>query len=486
MKFAKSIIKQFQSIQNIQDFIQSHLTIHTKEKDTYGEVFTPYEPITELFDQLPHTVWKNPDLKWLDPSAGIGHFALVAYFRLMNGLKQKIPDPTTRHNHIIRNMLYMVEINPKNVEKCKEIFGKDANVQLADFLEQSVEPPSPDPQSHQHPHQQPHTHPHPHTQYDIIMGNPPFQEEKTKHDKRKGGHGAKTLWDKFIIKSLSMSPQYLCFITPPAWRKPEHPLYPIMTQTHHMNYLHIYGKEKGKEIFGVYQRFDLYVIKTTPATNSKHITTVIDELNHKNTLHLLDWPFLPNYYYKEIKEILISPDPQGNFQGIPIIYSASLYDTRKLRPHKTQKYKYPVVHSINQHGPVYWYSHTNTEGHFHQPKVLLNFNMAQYPINDYEGKYGMSQLTFGIPIQTKTEGNHILKAINSDVFKEIIKATKWGAFQTDWRMFHYIKPDFYKHPQFLLKHQPKLNHQPNPNHQPKTKKRSQYTTSKNKTKRRHL
>ena len=26
-----------------------------------------------------------------------------------------------------------------------------------------------------------------------------------------------------------------------------------------------------------------------------------------------------------------------------------------------------------------------------------------------------------------------------------VKATKWGAFQTDWRMFKYFKPDFYKH-----------------------------------------
>jgi hypothetical protein len=30
-------------------------------------------------------------------------------------------------------------------------------------------------------------------------------------------------------------------------------------------------------------------------------------------------------------------------------------------------------------------------------------------------------------------------------FKEVIKATKWGAFQTDWRMFKYFKPDFYKY-----------------------------------------
>ena len=56
----------------------------------------------------------------------------------------------------------------------------------------------------------------------------------------------------------------------------------------------------------------------------------------------------------------------------------------------------------------------------------------------------MSQLSFGIPITSKEEGDKIVKAINTDRFKEIIKATKWGAFQTDYHMFYYFKPDFYK------------------------------------------
>ena len=91
MKLTNPFIKQLDTLTKIQEFIRSHLTIQSKEKDTYGEVFTPYEPINELFDQLPPSVWKNPDLKWLDPSAGIGHFAIVAYHRLMEGLKQNIP-----------------------------------------------------------------------------------------------------------------------------------------------------------------------------------------------------------------------------------------------------------------------------------------------------------------------------------------------------------------------------------------------------------
>ena len=128
------------------------------------------------------------------------------------------------------------------------------------------------------------------------------------------------------------------------------------------------------------------------------------------------------------------------------MYDRTIYGTDKknMSNKKGDKYKYPVVHSINQDGLVFWYTDDKTKGHFGVSKVLLNFNENQYPVNDYEGKYGMSQITFGIPITSKKQGDDIVKAIDSDEFKEIIKATKWGAFQTDWRMFKYFRPDFYK------------------------------------------
>ena len=115
---------------------------------------------------------------------------------------------------------------------------------------------------------------------------------------------------------------------------------------------------------------------------------------------------------------------------------------------KTEKYKYPVVHGITLDGLQFLYTDDKSKGHFGVPKVLLNFNRNQYPVNDFEGKYGMSQISFGIPIKSKKQGDDIVNAINSDNFKEIIKATKWGVFQTDYHMFKYFKPDFYKNPIF--------------------------------------
>ena len=59
----------------------------------------------------------------------------------------------------------------------------------------------------------------------------------------------------------------------------------------------------------------------------------------------------------------------------------------------------------------------------------------------------MTQNMFGIPITSEKQGDNIVKAINSNSFSEILKASKWGQYQIDYKMFKYFKPDFYK--QFL-------------------------------------
>jgi len=56
----------------------------------------------------------------------------------------------------------------------------------------------------------------------------------------------------------------------------------------------------------------------------------------------------------------------------------------------------------------------------------------------------MSQICYGLKINSKEEGDKIVEAINSLKFKEILKYTKWSTFQTDWRMFNEFKPDFWK------------------------------------------
>lgn len=405
-------------------YIEENLTPIQELKKATGEVFTPWELVDEMMQTIPSEFWIHPEYKILEPGSGFGPFAIWAYYRLMVGLKEVIPNEENRRKHIIENMLYMAELNGVNVDISRTIFSSndlyEPNIYHGDFLELN-------------PEQEWGVR-----GFDLICGNPPFQ--KMVEGIRKGGYGGRTLWDKFLKKSLDFlhNGGFLGFITPPPWRKPEHELYDLMTKDNQLLYLHIFSEKQGSEIFQVSQKVDLYIIEKKPKYKN---TQIIDEHGDEIELDVSRWSFLPNYNFNNIGKIMIDEE-----DGIKIIYSSSIYDGRRqyVNPVESDKYKYQVVHSITQKGLVFLYTNDNTKGHFGIPKVLLNFNRHQYPVNDYEGKYGMSQITFGIPITSKKEGDDIVEAINTDEFKEIIKATKWGAFQTDWRMFKYFRPDFYK------------------------------------------
>lgn len=416
--------------QYVQDFAGSK-NIRSKEKNRFGEVFTPIELIDEILDEIPIEIWRNPDSKWLDPAAGMGNFSALVYCRLLKTLESKIPDLEARKSHILQNMLFMVELNPKNGDYIRRTFGKECSghIYQADFLSWVPE-----------------------GGFDVIMGNPPFQTAK--YSSYSGSAGGRTLWDRFLDKILGQNTTEgliapggcLAFLTPASWRRPEAKLYPRMTRDpFHLLYLHIYGKADGRRFFGIQSRFDIYVLqKAEPKSSPK----IVDELGEEHRdIDPRKWPFLPNFAFRTIKKILVS-----DTEGIDVLFSPGLYDARKLVKRKSHSKCKPIVHNITRRGlGMRWFCGNSDVGKNapqHGPKVLLNFNEKQYPYNDYLGQYGMSQLTFGIPIRSKKEGEECIQALNSPAFTEILRATKWGSFQTDYRMFRYFSKDFYKNPLF--------------------------------------
>jgi len=470
----KDILNQTEA--EIRQQIDQGLAIRDKEKDAFGEVFTPSTLIDEILDALPRHIWTNPDAKWLDPAAGRGHFGALVYIRLFRSLKTKIPDDKVRSKHILENMLYMVELNPGSVHHLRKWFGQKSKISLANFLNQKgkwIRDLSLDRRDLSLDRRDfsldrrdlgvSALDVEPKPLFDVVLGNPPFQTEKTGIYEGSAGH--RTLWDKFILSALTLLKPcgHLGFITPAGWRRPESDLYTTMVKENRLKYLHIYGKADGLSMFHAETRFDVYVIeRVNPRrivgksyeskkcdTEHPSSTTIIDEMGktHRNIkAHM--WPFLPNYAYKEIKRILIDP-----MHGIPVLFHAGDYDARKLTKKKTAKSRYPIVHGITQQGLGLRFSAKRNPNHFGQAKVLLNFNERQYPYNDYKGEYGMSQLTFGIPIKSKAEGDRWIRAINSPAFQTILKATKWGAFQTDYRMFRHFHPRFYSMAPFSARNQ---------------------------------
>jgi hypothetical protein len=77
------------------------------EKKKFGEVFTPINFINDSMlkdiedywlENKNENIWTNENLTWYDPATGMGNYPIAIYYKLMNGLKTKIPNKKKEKN----------------------------------------------------------------------------------------------------------------------------------------------------------------------------------------------------------------------------------------------------------------------------------------------------------------------------------------------------------------------------------------------------
>jgi type I restriction-modification system DNA methylase subunit len=108
-------IGKMDHIKDIIMMLREYVKVGEVEKKKFGEVMTPLELVKEMLATLPEDVWSNPNLKWLDPANGTGPYPIMVIYKLMNGLAEWEPDAEKRYKHIVENMIYVCELQPKNM-----------------------------------------------------------------------------------------------------------------------------------------------------------------------------------------------------------------------------------------------------------------------------------------------------------------------------------------------------------------------------------
>lgn len=255
-----------------------------KEKKENGEVFTPLYLVNEMLDQLDHayteehgkSIFTEPHLKWFDPAAGIGNFPFVVYQRLMNGLN--IPD---RRKHILEQMIYAAELNPKNVLMYKTIFDGDKyklHIYEGDTLKMDVKKESGV------------------DKFDVILGNPPFNKGGIRSCTGKQlGEKNETIWTKFIENSFEcLKPDgFLVFINPLSWLKKSHSLHNEMLEKH-IVWLKLWDNIKSLATINGEIPISLFILQNTKNATNK--TTEIVSENKRKKLTTISNEYLnPKY-----------------------------------------------------------------------------------------------------------------------------------------------------------------------------------------------
>jgi site-specific DNA-methyltransferase (adenine-specific) len=204
------------------------------------EVATPPAVANQVLDLLPVEVWSNKDLKWLDPACKTGVFLREAARRLMEGLKDSIPDETERRKHIFTKMLHGYALTELTAQMSRRslYYNKDASSKKLSVVPFKSEEGNIQFSGQDHPYntngkcnicgagkevfgapgnRERHAYDFIHSEegdmkFDVVVGNPPYQLES-------GGFGAQAtpIYHLFIEQAIRLRPRYIAMIIPSRW-----------------------------------------------------------------------------------------------------------------------------------------------------------------------------------------------------------------------------------------------------------------------------
>ncbi len=125
-------------ILDIEEKVKTESTYSKDKSDEHGEVFTPFELINEMLDQVSPETWSDSTKTVFDPCAGKGNFPIQIVKRFMEGLAEQIPDEKERYKHIMKNNLFMSEFQDVSAQFIRDTFtafdGVEINLYEGDTL----------------------------------------------------------------------------------------------------------------------------------------------------------------------------------------------------------------------------------------------------------------------------------------------------------------------------------------------------------------
>jgi hypothetical protein len=405
-------MKNIKNNRELSTLIDKYLIPQELEKKSNAEVSTPFKLRQEMLDKIPVEFWTSIK-KVFEPCAGKGGFIIDIIDRFMNGLRKNIPDEKERYRTIVEECLYFSDINSTNIFICKLLIDPyneyKLNYNEGNTLELNIKEKW-DIEG-----------------FDAVIGNPPYQPPS---NNKKGG---KSIWDEFVkysLKKLKVN-GLLLYVHPALWRKPGNKMRDIMFNKQ-IHYLSIHNKVEGAKIFGATTRYDYYLMENiTPY--KKSLVYFEDKKTYEIDINN-DLPFIPNFGWNIFSKII----SKLNDNGIYVIRDSDCHTSRPyVSKTKKEGYDYDLLNSISRtKGKTYCYSSRPHKCQINK-KVIFSNGETIVPFYD-NGQLGVTEGGLYILVDNGELGEKMVKYLNTNIIKLVIKSTKWSNFETNKQIFNYI------------------------------------------------
>lgn len=373
-----------------EEYITKNLIIDENKKNNLGMVFTPSCMIKDCLNNIPKEIWGNPNLKWLDLCAGIGNFSIHIIQYLNDSLNKIIPDLTQRINHILTNMLYLIEIDNENCKKIKDFFGININLIEKDFLNYDFK----------------------NSKFDVIVGNPPYNLGGNRNK------GIKNIYAQFAVKSLNIlnTNGILGLLHPPGYRNGPHRLQGINIDLNaiytrkQIIYIRVYHpSEVRKKMGNIMINIDCIILKNS--SNTLQNNTKLNNIKYGSEEFIIYPECIILNHHNDLLSFL--NDINIKCGNIDLSRSSSVHAST------SEIGNFQNVHTITKK-QIRFFGSKKKHPYQDTPKIIINGIGVNYIYDDQEGRYGGTQNTVFV-FNPTMNNKSILK---SYLFQLICSASK--------------------------------------------------------------
>lgn len=378
--------------EKIEKFTKQHFNMRAEEGKT------PLPLVKEMLDKLPKNIWKDKNKKFCDPVMGTGTFLLEIKERLMEGLSDKIKNEREREEHILKNMLWGVDIDRSKTLISEKLINNN-NLENNLLNEDSLKLNWNDMPN-----------------FDVVCGNPPYQNPSKSM--------SEALWPKFTVKGLNILKEggYLLFLTSNSW---------LGGNINNKRSLrHVFKDNKviwvkwGKKIDNFFKlgiSISAFLIKKE-APGTKKETMLENDFGSITVKHN-DLDYIPQNISSETLNILEKIESKSNgyipgyFKEIPGYRKGS----KIISSEPDDVFKYKIANTSAQYSKGTYLYASKENPLQRKEKVIFSDSGYARPFYD-KGEIGPGHHARSFFIKNKNEAENLIDFLESNIVKFMVKS----------------------------------------------------------------